>query len=163
MGCHTVEKIGGTSMSRFGELMDNIIIGRRTGKDLYNRIFVVSAYGGITNLLLENKKNGEPGVYAHFAAGCQGIHGGGICVFQRGLSAQLFNGLIGHAVAQNHDILHPNPSFRSASSVIRRQLCVLFTYTTTFIQEKQYEKPPENKPINGGFMDNLSADREIAA
>ncbi len=69
MGCHTVEKIGGTSMSRFGELMDNIIIGRRTGKDLYNRIFVVSAYGGITNLLLENKKNGEPGVYAHFAAG----------------------------------------------------------------------------------------------
>ena len=69
MNLHTVEKIGGTSMSRFGELLDNIIIGRRTGSDLYNRVFVVSAYGGITNLLLENKKNGEPGVYAHFAAG----------------------------------------------------------------------------------------------
>ena len=69
MNLHTVEKIGGTSMSRFGELLDNIIIGRRTGSDLYNRVFVVSAYGGITNLLLENKKTGEPGVYAHFAAG----------------------------------------------------------------------------------------------
>jgi aspartate kinase len=66
---HTVEKIGGTSMSRFGEVMNNVIIGKRQGKDLYNRIFVVSAYGGITNLLLENKKTGAPGVYANFATG----------------------------------------------------------------------------------------------
>src|SRR5690554_4815558 len=64
---HTVEKIGGTSMSRFSELMDTILIGDRTGEALYNRIFVVSAYGGITNLLLEHKKTGEPGVYARFA------------------------------------------------------------------------------------------------
>ncbi|MBR9829237.1 MAG: aspartate kinase [Oceanospirillales bacterium] len=64
---HTVEKIGGTSMSRFRELMDTILIGERTGETLYNRIFVVSAYGGITNLLLEHKKTGEPGVYARFA------------------------------------------------------------------------------------------------
>lgn len=64
---HTVEKIGGTSMSRFSELMDTILIGDRTGEELYNRIFVVSAYGGITNLLLEHKKTGEPGVYARFA------------------------------------------------------------------------------------------------
>ena len=66
-GRHTVEKIGGTSMSRFGELMNNVIIGSRTGEKLYNRIFVVSAYGGITNLLLEDKKTGEPGVYGYFA------------------------------------------------------------------------------------------------
>ena len=66
---HTVEKIGGTSMSRFGELMDNILIGKRSGADLYNRIFVVSAYGGITNLLLEDKKTGAPGIYGLFAAG----------------------------------------------------------------------------------------------
>lgn len=65
---HTVEKIGGTSMSRFGEVMDNVIINGRKGQELYNRIFVVSAYAGITNLLLENKKNGEPGVYGYFAA-----------------------------------------------------------------------------------------------
>lgn len=55
-------------MSRFGEVMKNVIIGDREGAELYNRIFVVSAYGGITNLLLENKKTGEPGVYGKFAA-----------------------------------------------------------------------------------------------
>ncbi len=65
---HTVEKIGGTSMTRFGELMTNVIIGSRSGAELYNRIFVVSAYGGITNSLLENKKTAEPGVYGLFAA-----------------------------------------------------------------------------------------------
>lgn len=65
---HTVEKIGGTSMSRFGEVMDNVIIANRKGEELYRRIFVVSAYSGITNLLLENKKSGDPGVYGYFAA-----------------------------------------------------------------------------------------------
>lgn len=69
MGLHTVEKIGGTSMSRFGELLDNIFLGGRTGKDLYNRVFVVSAYSGITNMLLEHKKTGESGVYQYFANG----------------------------------------------------------------------------------------------
>ncbi len=69
MGQHTVEKIGGTSMTRFGELMDNILIGNRKGDELYNRIFVVSAYGGITNLLLKNKKTTAPGIYASLAAG----------------------------------------------------------------------------------------------
>ncbi|QSH40505.1 aspartate kinase [Lentisphaerota bacterium ZTH] len=68
-GKHTVEKIGGTSMSRFGELMENILIAGRSGDELYNRLFVVSAYGGITNLLLENKKTGEPGIYGKFAQG----------------------------------------------------------------------------------------------
>jgi len=66
---HTVEKIGGTSMSRFGEVMDSVIIGNRKGAELYNRIFVLSAYGGITNLLLEDKKNGKPGVFAKYAVG----------------------------------------------------------------------------------------------
>ncbi len=64
---HTVEKIGGTSMSRIGELKESLIIGDRSGADLYGRIFVVSAFGGITNKLLEHKKSGEPGVYALFA------------------------------------------------------------------------------------------------
>ena len=64
---HTVEKIGGTSMSRFDELIDNIFIGQREGTQLYQRIFVVSAYSGMTNLLLEHKKTGEPGVYQRFA------------------------------------------------------------------------------------------------
>lgn len=71
-GKHTVEKIGGTSMSRFDEIIANVIIGDRDEKDLYNRIFVVSAYGGVTNYLLEDKKTGAPGVYGKFAAGGSG-------------------------------------------------------------------------------------------
>ena len=54
-------------MSRIGELVDTLFIGDRKPDDLYHRIFVVSAFGGITNLLLEHKKTGEPGVYALFA------------------------------------------------------------------------------------------------
>ncbi|WP_417247827.1 aspartate kinase [Celeribacter sp.] len=65
---HTVEKIGGTSMSRVDELRDTLFVGGREGADLYGRIFVVSAFGGITNLLLEHKKTGEHGVYAQFAS-----------------------------------------------------------------------------------------------
>lgn len=69
MGDHTVEKIGGTSMSAFDQVLDNVILWKRQGSALYNRVFVVSAYGGITNLLLEDKKSGAPGVYQHFAGG----------------------------------------------------------------------------------------------
>lgn len=65
MGQHTIEKIGGTAMSRFGEIMKDVIIGSRTGAQLYNRGFVVSAYAGITNALLEDKKTGAPGVYGY--------------------------------------------------------------------------------------------------
>ena len=39
----TVEKIGGTSMSKFGDVLRNIIKGTREEGDYYNRIFVVSA------------------------------------------------------------------------------------------------------------------------
>ncbi|UOR05883.1 aspartate kinase [Hymenobacter aerilatus] len=63
----TVEKIGGTSMSAFGDVLENIILYGREGAALYNRIFVVSAYAGVTNWLLENKKTGAPGVYHRFA------------------------------------------------------------------------------------------------
>lgn len=64
---HTVEKIGGTSMSRARELLDTILVGDRSGDALYRRVFVVSAFSGITDKLLEHKKSGEPGVYALFA------------------------------------------------------------------------------------------------
>ncbi len=62
----TVEKIGGSSMTEFKDVLQNIIIGHRTEPNPYNRIFVVSAYGGVTNLLLEHKKTGRPGVYEMF-------------------------------------------------------------------------------------------------
>ena len=63
---HTVEKIGGTSMSRLDELVENLF-KRDDEAGIYNRVFVVSAFGGITNLLLEHKKSDEAGVYARFA------------------------------------------------------------------------------------------------
>ena len=66
MANHSVEKIGGTSMAATSTLFDNVLIGGRRGAELYQRIFVVSAYAGMTNLLLDHKKTGEPGVYALF-------------------------------------------------------------------------------------------------
>ncbi|HXK50658.1 MAG TPA: aspartate kinase [Clostridiales bacterium] len=58
----SVEKIGGTSMTRFDTILKNVILnGKRTG-----RVFVVSAYSGITDLLLDNKKTKEPGVLSLF-------------------------------------------------------------------------------------------------
>ncbi len=65
----TVEKIGGTSMSQFGEVLQNIIKGNRKNDELYNRIFIVSAYNNVTNWLLEHKKTGEPGIYNKFLNG----------------------------------------------------------------------------------------------
>ncbi|NDR56812.1 aspartate kinase [Aliiruegeria sabulilitoris] len=62
---HTVEKIGGTSMSRLDRLRDTLFM--ENGSARYGRVFVVSAFSGITNLLLEHKKTGEAGVYAHYA------------------------------------------------------------------------------------------------
>lgn len=62
-----VEKIGGTSMSNTRSVLENVLL-RKRGADPYQRIVVVSAYAGVTNLLLEHKKTGEPGVYALFAS-----------------------------------------------------------------------------------------------
>jgi len=62
-------------MSSFGDVLRNIIIGQPRVADLYNRIFVVSAYSNVTNWLLEHKRTGEPGIYNLFAQGEQ-YHGG---------------------------------------------------------------------------------------
>lgn len=65
----TVEKIGGTSMTQFQDVLHNII-GNPGDPDFhYGRVFVVSAYAGVTNLLLEDKKTKAPGVYQRFARG----------------------------------------------------------------------------------------------
>lgn len=63
----TVEKIGGTSMSALGDVLQNIILYKGERRDIYNRIYVVSAFAGVTNILLENKKTGAPGVYRKVA------------------------------------------------------------------------------------------------
>lgn len=62
----TVEKIGGTSMSEFQDVLKNIIGKPEDDRFSYNRVFVVSAYAGVTNLLLEDKKNSKPGIYKSF-------------------------------------------------------------------------------------------------
>ncbi|WP_025899599.1 aspartate kinase [Sneathiella glossodoripedis] len=64
---HTVHKIGGTSMDAVETVFENILVGDREGDALYNRIFVVSAYSGMTDLLLEHKKTTDPGVFSLYA------------------------------------------------------------------------------------------------
>ena len=62
----TVEKIGGTSMVKFEEVINNIIKDPTSNDFSYNRVFVVSAYAKVTDLLLEDKKNLKPGIYKSF-------------------------------------------------------------------------------------------------
>lgn len=69
MSFHSVEKIGGTSMNEYSAVRDNVVLKPTRNDTLYQRIFVVSAYGGLTDQLLEHKKNGQPGVYSLFADG----------------------------------------------------------------------------------------------
>jgi aspartate kinase len=59
-----VEKIGGTSMTSFDQILPNVILCDK--KHVYNRIFIVSAYGGITNDLLEHKKSKKSGIFRQF-------------------------------------------------------------------------------------------------
>ena len=63
----SVEKIGGTSMTAFGDVLRHIVL--HDPKRINGRIYVVSAYSGVTNQLLEHKKTGERGIYALFAEG----------------------------------------------------------------------------------------------
>jgi aspartate kinase len=48
-------------------VLRNIML--RDPSRVYGRVYVVSAYAGVTNQLLEHKKTGEQGVYARFADG----------------------------------------------------------------------------------------------
>lgn len=54
-------------MSSYESVRDNIILTSKRG--IYNRAFIVSAYAGVTDRLLEHKKSGVPGVYGLFAGG----------------------------------------------------------------------------------------------
>ena len=56
-------------MSDYVAVRDNIIFKPSNSQTLYQRIFVVSAYGGVTDDLLEHKKSGQPGIYELFAGG----------------------------------------------------------------------------------------------
>jgi len=60
-------------MGALADVINNIILYERSGDKLYNRVFVVSAFSGVTDMLLENKKTGKPGVY-HKIAKYQDFH-----------------------------------------------------------------------------------------
>lgn len=65
----TVEKIGGTSMIQFHNVFKDIVGYPGSEKFRYGRVFVVSAYAGVTNMLLEDKKTNAPGIYHCFIKG----------------------------------------------------------------------------------------------
>ena len=106
---HTVEKIGGTSMSRSGELLNSLFL--KDGEDPYHRIFVVSAYGGITDLLLEHKKSGEPGVYARFSNASNDM----------GWSDAL-NRVMEEMCARHREILEAPGDLREADDFVRERI-----------------------------------------
>jgi len=54
-------------MSQYASVRDNIIRKGLPTIDGFNRVFVVSAYSGMTDRLLEHKKSGQPGIYSLFA------------------------------------------------------------------------------------------------
>ena len=58
---HTVEKIGGTSMSQFDRILKNVIIGKRPQKEMYNRIFVVFSLWRSDRSLTRKQKNRRSG------------------------------------------------------------------------------------------------------
>ncbi|HSR56205.1 MAG TPA: aspartate kinase [Alphaproteobacteria bacterium] len=64
----SVEKIGGTSIAATDVVLKNVLMRPKAEGGYYNRIFVVSAYSGITNKLIDDEKTGEPGIYGMFAS-----------------------------------------------------------------------------------------------
>jgi len=109
---HTVEKIGGTSMSRVEELLRTVLIAGLEGPALYRRMFVVSAYGGVTDLLLEDKRTGRPGVFGLYDTGTD----------EESLRwEQALGEALDHLLALNHRILkHPDDRARADSFIRRR-------------------------------------------
>ena len=73
-------------MSALHDVIENII---EYNNQLTGRVFVVSAFSGVTNLLLENKKTKAPGVYHRLAHG-DDFHGalGEVTTFLKELNAK---------------------------------------------------------------------------
>ncbi len=108
---HTVEKIGGTSMSRVNELMSSVLIGNLRGPELYQRIFVVSAYAGVTDMLLEHKHSGDPGVYALFNES-----------EEEGLWEKALDKALAHMCALNATIFDHAEDVQEADAFIRQRV-----------------------------------------
>jgi aspartate kinase len=135
----TVEKIGGTSMSKFHDVFNNII--RSGGKVAYSRIFVVSAYDDVTNLLLEHKKTGAPGIHASFV--------------KNGDYEKALDGLLGRLIAINRTFADLKLDLAAAERYI----------TDRVDQTKNYLKSMA-EVVASGYVDKqniLFAARELLA
>ncbi len=98
-------------MSRVNELMSSVLIGNLRGKELYRRIFVVSAYAGVTDMLLEHKHSGDPGVYALFNES-----------EEEGLWQQALDKTLAHMCALNATIFDHEDDVRDADGFIRQRV-----------------------------------------
>lgn len=56
-------------MINMEQVLSNIVFYNTDAKSLRNRVFVVSAYAGVTDALLENRKNGAKGIFSDFCEG----------------------------------------------------------------------------------------------
>jgi len=106
-----VEKIGGTSITDSEAVLNNVLVRRDREGDLYNRIVVVSAYAGVTNMLLEHKETGEPGVYALFASAETDWSWG-----------EALNRVAERMQAINYDIFGPHADRQTADSFVRERI-----------------------------------------
>lgn len=138
----TVEKIGGTSMSRFHEVLKNIILNNHGRTDYYNRIFVVSAYAGVTNLLLEHKKTKASGIYLNFV--------------KNENYAQALYDLLAHLIKINEGLADIKLDLEQANA-----------YITDRIQQTKYYLDSMADVIASGYVDDknsiLLAARELLA
>ena len=100
-------------MSRFKEILENVILNKKENR-FYNRLYVVSAYGGVTNKLLEHKKTGAQGIYAKF-------------VSQRGVRKAI-KGLIAHLKSINHDLEKIGLDLKEADEFIENRIEKSFAY-----------------------------------
>jgi len=113
---HTVEKFGGTTMAWSG-VYDRLMLGERAGAARYGRMFVVSAYAGVTDLLLENKRSGEPGAYSYYRAGSSRW---------TGALARAAN----HMFGINHELFERATDRSAADEFISRRVAAIQTHLT---------------------------------
>lgn len=117
-------------MSLFGDIVNNIILRDKT--DIYNRIYVVSAYGGITNDLLEHKKSGKTGIYKVFER--HGDYQAALRTFKKklfkinkgfvpiGLDLETANEFIGERIDRANEILESMEAVLASGYVNRDEL-----------------------------------------
>ncbi len=102
-------------MSRFSEIVKGVIL--REPQRVNGRVYVVSAYGGVTNLLLEHKKSGAPGIYTHFA--------------NRGDYIGALEQLKRHLVSLNHEFESAGLDVRAADDFIIERVDGVRRYLTS--------------------------------